>query len=184
METDKAAHSNISDSRWPRTPASSLSPEILKWPPRLCLFRRCTIWCPTWVSWFLIVAISLFLAAGWFTNGESFLASTHRLRADVLIVEGWIGREGVRAAVSEFDHGGYHYIVSTGGLTSGRWEDQPASYAEMAAREMIRLGVPKQRIIVATAAYTESHRTFESAVAVWRVLRVSNTRPQAVNVFT
>ena len=136
------------------------------------------------MSWFLIVATSLILAAGWFTNGESLLASTHRLPADVLIVEGWIGREGIGAAVTEFEHGGYQYIVSTGGLTSGRWDDQPESYAEMAAREMIRLGVPKQRIIVATAEYTESHRTFESAVAFWRALRVSNTRPEAVNVFT
>jgi uncharacterized SAM-binding protein YcdF (DUF218 family) len=99
-------------------------------------------------------------------------------------VEGWIGREGVRAAVSEFDHGGYQYIVSAGGLTSGRWEDQPASYAEMAASEMIRLGVSKKRIIVATAEYTESHRTFESAIAVWRALRDMHAWPKAVNVFT
>ena len=185
METDKAAHSNISDSRWPRTPESSLSPEILKWPPRLYLFRRCTIWCPTWVSWFLIVATSLILTAGWFTNGESLLASTHRRPADVLIVEGWIGREGIRAAVTEFEHGGYQYIISTGGLTSGRWgDDQPVSYAEMAAREMIRLGVPKERIMVATAEFTESRRTFESAIAVWRALRDLRVRSKGVNVFT
>jgi hypothetical protein len=132
----------------------------------------------------LIAATFLILAVGWFTYGESLLEVTHRLPAEVLVVEGWIGREGVRAAVAEFEHGGYQYMVSAGGLTSGRWDDQPASYAEMAAREMIRLGVPKERIIVATAEYTESRRTFESAVAVWRALRVSNTRPEAVNVFT
>src|SRR6516165_10847007 len=184
METDKAAHSNISDSRWPRTPESSLSPKILKRPPRLCLFRRCTIWCPSRACWFFIASISLLLAAVCFNYGEGFLAWTHRVPANVLVVEGWIGREGVDAAVTEFEHGNYQYIVSTGGLTSGRWEDEPASYAEMAAREMTRLGVPKQRIIAATPEYTESHRTFESAVAVWRALRLSNTRPEAVNVFT
>jgi uncharacterized SAM-binding protein YcdF (DUF218 family) len=54
----------------------------------------------------------------------------------------------------------------------------------MAAREMIHLGVPKQRIIVATAEYNESHRTFETAIAVWRALRVADTRPVAVDVFT
>jgi hypothetical protein len=136
------------------------------------------------VGWLLIAAISLNLGAAWFNYGESFLASTHRVPTDVLVVEGWIGREGIRAAVAEFERGGYRDIVSTGGLTSGRWEDQPASYAEMAAREMIRLGVPKERTIVATAEYTESHRTFESAIAVWRALRDANARPAAVNVFT
>jgi hypothetical protein len=136
------------------------------------------------VSWFFIASMSLLLAAVCFNYGEGFLAWTHRLPANVLIVEGWIGREGVRAAVTEFEHGGYQYIVSTDGLTSGLWDDQPASYAEMAAREMIRLGVSKQRIIVATAEYTESHRTFESAVAVWRVLRDVRALPKAVNVFT
>jgi len=184
METDKAAHRDISYTGSLRTPVSSLSPKPLKRPRRLYLFRRYTIWCPTWVSWFFIASMSLLLAAVCFNYGEGFLAWTHRLPANVLIVEGWIGREGVHAAVTEFEHGNYKYIVSTGGLTSGRWEDEPASYAEMAAREMIRLGVPKQRIIVATAEYTESHRTFESAVAFWRALRVSNTRPEAVNVFT
>ena len=181
METDKASDRNISGSGWCRTPVSS---KIFTRPSRLRLFRRRTIWFPTTVSWLLIAAISLILVAGWFNYGELFLASTHRVPADVLIVEGWIGRAGIRAAVAEFERGGYQNIVSTGGLTSGRWEDQPASYAEMAAREMIRLGVPKERIIVATAEFTESHRTFESAIAAWRALRGANARPEAVNVFT
>ena len=46
-------------------------------------------------------------ALGWFNYGELFLALTHRLPAEVLVVEGWIGREGVRAAVDEFERGSY-----------------------------------------------------------------------------
>ena len=83
------------------------------------------------------------LATGWVNSGEQFLELTKRLPADVLVVEGWIGREGIRAAVAEFQGSGYHYIVTSGGLTSGRWEDEHASYAKMAADEMIRLGIPK-----------------------------------------
>jgi hypothetical protein len=100
------------------------------------------------------------------------------------VVEGWIGREGIRAAVEEFERGGYRYIVSSGGLTSGRWEDKPESYAEMAAGEMIRLGVPKEEIVVATSENTENHRTFESAVTVWRTLWNAGIKPKALNVFT
>jgi hypothetical protein len=105
--------------------------------------------------------------------------------ADILVVEGWIGRKGIRAAVDEFERGDYRYIVASGGLTSGSCEaDEPASYAEMAAREIIRLGVPKNKVVAATSENTESHRTFESAVAVWTTLQAAGIQPEGLNVFT
>jgi hypothetical protein len=116
--------------------------------------------------------------------GESYLAETHRVEADILVVEGWIGRKGISAAVQEFQRGGYRYIVASGGLTSGFWEGESESYAQMAASEMTRLGVPQEEIVVATSENTEKHRTFESAVAVWRTLRDAGIKPKALNVFT
>jgi uncharacterized SAM-binding protein YcdF (DUF218 family) len=112
------------------------------------------------------------------------LATTDRLPADVLVVEGWIGREGIGAAVHEFERGGYRYIVASGGLTSGFWEDEPKSYAQMAAGEMLRLGVPRERVLVAYSEDTESRRTFESAVAVRQALRQAAINPKTINVFT
>jgi len=53
------------------------------------------------------VAILFILVVAWFTYGESYLEATHRLPADILVVEGWIGRKGIRAAVDEFERGGY-----------------------------------------------------------------------------
>jgi uncharacterized SAM-binding protein YcdF (DUF218 family) len=150
---------------------------------RLRLFRQRTIlW--LWAGFFCITLLLFILVAGWLLFGESYLAETYRSQADILVVEGWIGRAGIRAAVNEFERCGYRYIVASGGLTSGFWEDQPESYAEMAAREMIRLGVSKERIIVATSENTERYRTFESAVAVWQALRDAGINPTALNVFT
>src|SRR5258708_18864284 len=54
----------------------------------------------------------------------------------------------------------------------------------MAAGEMIRLGVPKESILVAHSRNTKNHRTFESAVATWRTLRDSGIKPTQLNVFT
>jgi uncharacterized SAM-binding protein YcdF (DUF218 family) len=156
----------------------------VKWPARLRLVRRCTVWFPTGFGTFLIASLLFISAAWWFVCGESFLSSTQRLPADVLVVEGWIGRAGIRAAVAEFEQRGYKYIVATGGLTTGGWEDEGASYAEMAAGEMIRLGVPEGKIIVAPAKHNEIRRTFESAVAVWRALQAAGINPKTVNVFT
>jgi len=94
--------------------------------------------------------------AWWCSNGELFLSSTRRLPADVLVVEGWIGREGVRAATVEFQQRGYQYIVATGGMIGVRsWEEPGWSYAEATGRELIRLGVPKDRIIIAPSGYAE-----------------------------
>jgi DUF218 domain len=186
METDKVPSSKVIDiGDVPRTPSSPLAVQMFKWFLRLRLFRRATVWWPTLIGWCFITALAVTLGVAWFNYGESFLALTHRAPADVLVVEGWISRQGIRAAVDEFEHGGYHYIVASGGLTSGRWgEDEPASYAMMAGRELMRLGIPKEKLIVATSENTEAHRTFESAVAVWRILRSASIRPKALNVFT
>jgi uncharacterized SAM-binding protein YcdF (DUF218 family) len=136
------------------------------------------------IGFLCIVLLILAPIAAWFLYGESYLAKTHRSHADVLVVEGWIGRAGLRAAVDEFERGGYRYLIATGGLTSGRWEDQPESYAEMAARELVRLGLPKERLLAAPSEKTEKCRTFESAVAVRRTLHAANIKPEGINVFT
>jgi uncharacterized SAM-binding protein YcdF (DUF218 family) len=110
---------------------------------------------------------------------------TERLPAEVLVVEGWIGRDGVRAAEVEFEQRAYQYVVTSGGMTSANgWEQPGRSYAEMAGEELLRLGVPKDKIIVAPAKNTETHRTYESAVAVWRALQTRGIQPKVINLFT
>lgn len=184
MKTDKATNDDIPNSQPRRTGWRLPRLKAPPWLLRLSLFRRRTIWWPTWLGFLLLISTMLIAVAGWFTYGEWFLALSQPLRADVLVVEGWIGREGIRAAVDEYKHGGYQYIVATGGLTSGRWEDEPTSYAVMAARELLRLGVPQEKVVVASAQETENRRTFESAVAVSRALRGAGIEPTALNVFT
>jgi hypothetical protein len=156
-----------------------------EWSWRLRFFRRRTILCPTWTGWFTLIAILVLFLYACFFFGESFLTETDRVPADTLVLEGWIGRRGLEAAVEEFKRGGYLHIITTGGLTSGLWEDQPPqSYAEMAARQLVRLGVPQDRITVAKSDQTERYRTFESAVAVWRTLHLAGIKPKGVDLFT
>jgi uncharacterized SAM-binding protein YcdF (DUF218 family) len=157
---------------------------LVKRVARLRLAQRRTVWCPTWLGLFCIAVLLVIPAVWWWSCGESFLSVTRRLPAKVLVVEGWIGRTGIRAARAEFEEHGYQYIAPTGGLTSGFWEDGLSNYAEMAARELIRLGVPTDKIVVSATTETESHRTFESAVAVRRVLEARGIRPTTLDVFT
>ena len=151
---------------------------------RLRLIGRREIWCPTFPG-LLCITLPLVIAVVWWWNsGESFLSLTHRLPAEVLVVEGWIGLDGIRAAGAEFEQRGYQYVVATGGLTTDRWSKDRWSYAEMARGELIRLGVPEDRIVVAPGKDTESQRTYASAVAVRQALWARGMRPEALNVFT
>jgi hypothetical protein len=133
---------------------------------------------------FLLVFAFLIPGAWWFLRGESFLTLNRPLPAEVLVVEGWIGYRGIRAAAAEFEKHGYQYVVTTGGLTEDRWSDSRWNYAEMAERELVRSGVPAEKIIVAPAGDTLKQRTYASAVAVCQALQARDLRPNALNVFT
>ena len=145
--------------------------------------QRRTGWRP-WIGWRLLAAGLVISGFWWTLDGESFLSLTDRLPAEVLVVEGWIGRNGVRAAATEFEQRGYEYIVTSGGPASESWEENPLSYAEMADRELIRSGIPKERIIVAPSKSTQTRRTYESALAVSDALQRRNIKPKAFNIFT
>jgi uncharacterized SAM-binding protein YcdF (DUF218 family) len=155
------------------------------WHRRLRLVQRRMLWCPTWLGAFCVAFLLAAPAVWCFCYGESFLSLTDRQPADVLVVEGWIGPEAIRAAAAEFQQRGYQYVVATGGMTSGeRWEQSGWSYAEGAEHALFRSGVPPDKIIAAPARQTENQRTFENAVAVWRALQARGIHPKALNVFT
>ncbi|MDB6077313.1 MAG: cytosine deaminase [Akkermansiaceae bacterium] len=151
-------------------------------PPRF--FRRRTIWWPTWPVWSWLFALAALPILLWWFRGEAFLSLTDRQPPDVLVVEGWIGIDGIKAAKLEFEQGGYRYIVTAGAQFSYRWGPQRWNYATEAREILLRAGVPPDRVIEAPATDTESQRTFQAALAVRRILDARGVRPHAVNLFT
>ena len=151
---------------------------------QLRLVRRRLVWCPTWFGAFCMIALLVSPLAWWYLWGESFLSATSRVPAEVLVVEGWIGEEGVRAACAEFRQHGYRYIVATGGMTGERWEPNRWSYADVTQRELIRAGIPQDQVVVATVGDVKNRRTFQSAMAVRQALQVRGIQPKGLNVFT
>jgi hypothetical protein len=146
--------------------------------------QRRTIWWPTLLGWLLIIGFVSAPLLLWWYQGESFLSPTERLPAEVLVVEAWIGREGVHAAKAEFDRGGYACIVATGAPVENRWAKGPWNFAEFTGRELTVLGLSPDKVIVAQMGETQNQRTFESAVAVRRALEARNLHPAAINVLT
>ena len=136
-----------------------------------------------WACLLAIVAVPLSL---WCFRGEAFFALTNPLRAEVLVVESWIGIEGARAAGAEFkdpSHG-YKNVVLTGGLTGQRWDQKRWSQVEIARVEFDRAGVSADRIIPAPAEEAEAQRTYMMALSAKRALEARGLHPKTVNVFT
>jgi hypothetical protein len=70
---------------------------------RLRLFTRCTVWFPTRLGMFFFSSLPAVPLFWWLRYGKSFLSITDRLPgAKILVVEGWIGPDGIRAAKGEF----------------------------------------------------------------------------------
>jgi hypothetical protein len=149
------------------------------------LFERRTGWWPTLGGWLLIAAVALTPALLWWFRGESFLSSDERLPyADILVVEGWISAEGIRAGVTEFNSGQYKYVVATGGLSGESWSTRRWNYAVEAEDQLIRAGVPRNQVIIAPAKESGSQRTHEMAVSTWNALKSHNIAPNGLHVFT
>ncbi len=132
----------------------------------------------------MILSVPAGASALWWFKFESYLSCTDRLPADTLIVEGWIGIEGVRAAKVEFEQGHYSHIVTVGSLTDNRWGPQRWNYATEAAELLLRLGVPNECVIEARAEETDAQRTFAAAVAARDNLTLRGLQPAKANIFT
>lgn len=155
-------------------------PARRRWP----LFARRTVWWPTGFGWLGLLGLGSALISLWFLCGETFLSPTRRLPAEVLIVEGWTGRDSLSDAVKEFREGGYSRVVTAGGSTGGDWSTSSWNYADLAAEELRRLGLPPDRVLAAPAKPSNRQRTHEAAVAVRRVLEARGNLPARVNVWT
>jgi uncharacterized SAM-binding protein YcdF (DUF218 family) len=148
------------------------------------LIRRRSVPFPTFLGSIVIAAAAAVVVLGWWFGGEAFLSPTQRLPAEVLVVEGWIGPFGIRSAYDEFLERKYKYVVVTGGLSDQIWNDKRWSFALEAEKQMLSLGVPRDRLLVAVPVETENQRTFQAAEAVLKALRLRDLHPNAANVFT
>lgn len=151
---------------------------------KLRLVQRRVVVFPTLLGWVILLAAAVSAFLLWWFKGESFLSCTRRLPAEALVVEGWIGVEGIREAHLEFEHGGYQYIVATSGLSEERWSERRYNFAAEAAKILLNSGIPRDRVIVAAPRATEGQRTYEAAEAVSRAMWARNIHPKALNVFT
>ena len=76
-----------------------------------------------------------------FLNIHPFLAVTHRVNTNVLVVEGWIPRYAIRDGAEEFRTGSYQRIFTTGGPVEGGYTNDYNTSASVGAENLKRFGV-------------------------------------------
>ena len=141
------------------------------------LVQRRTLWWPTWKGWLLLCGLILLPPIVWGIWGERYLAASSKAEgAEVLVVEGWIGRVALAGAAEEFEQGGYEKIIATGCWS----EERDWSFAQVAARELKRQGIDPSLITEVPLGKVDRQRTYETAKAV----AAGYAGNGAINVFT
>ena len=153
--------------------------------PKIRLIKRQEMWMFTlqgWVSLFATAAILLFFMI---TYIHPFLAITSPIKADALVVEGWLTDEALKQAFAEISTGSYRQIFTTGvPVERGSYLVEYKNFAEIAAATLKEMGVPKEKLVVVPAPKVIKDRTHASAVAFHQWLSNSNDQLESVNLFT
>ncbi|MFO1393230.1 MAG: hypothetical protein U1F09_05640 [Steroidobacteraceae bacterium] len=112
-------------------------------------------------------------------NVHPFLAINEPVRADVLVVEGWVPDYVLDRAVAEFRSGKYRRVMVSGiAAGAGQSDGSPA------ARYLMSKGIDPAALRVALAPETRWNRTSHMARAVSHAARQMAPVPCGVNVIT
>ena len=143
-------------------------------------------WCLSWRG--RLAAILAVVLAGFALLREirPFLAATHRVPAQYLVMEGWVHLSTARAAAAEFRAGGYQAIYVTGEPEEGTGDYQNDSDTEawVGADLLRRCGIPEQFLQRVPRRQVDRDRTYGSALALKEWFQEHHLVVHDINVVT
>ncbi len=151
------------------------------------ILRRKESWALSWRGWVLLASVVALTAGCVVLNIHPFLAVTHRTKADILVVEGWIQRYAMQKAVEEFKTGRYKRIFTTGGPEngSGGYVNDYQTSASVGAEILTKkFGIPGDVIQMVPSHVIGRDRTYSSAIALRDWFHQHNVRVQSINIVT
>ncbi|HEY9611514.1 YdcF family protein [Allocoleopsis sp.] len=149
------------------------------------LIQRKEVWLPTIQGWLfifvLVLALMLFIA----NHAHRFLAPNFPIKADVLVVEGWMEDYALKSAMQEFKRGGYQKLITTGTpLEQGYYLSEYKTNAELSAATLIALGFPPDQLVAVPAPEVLRNRTAASAIALREWISQSNLKIKSINLYS
>lgn len=143
-------------------------------------------------SWRLSVRgqiLVLIAVAGTLFAGPYFiypwLAVTHRVSSEYLVVEGWIHNNGFVQAIQEFKKGGYRMILTSGCKVVDTSDfGGNANFADWGAERLERLGISKDLVRPVPCWNDQADRTYHSALAIKDWFRDHHITVTGIDVVT
>ena len=135
----------------------------------------------------LILAFALLLVGALLLKGVyPFLATTHRVDTNVLVVEGWVHEYAIRAAVEEFRNNSYQRVFATGGPVEGHggYINDYYTAASVGADLLKRSGLSDESVQMVPSRVMDRDRTYGSAVALRNWFREHNMPVRGINLVT
>ncbi len=149
------------------------------------LIQRKEVWLPTIQGWLFILVLVLAFMLFTVNHIHRFLAPNFPIKADVLVVEGWMEDYAIKSAMQEFKQGGYQKLITTGSpLEQGYYLSQYKTTAELSAATLIALGFDPDQLVAVSAPNVVRNRTAASAVALREWLRQSNLKIKSINLYS
>lgn len=151
----------------------------------LGFFNRRERWGLSRRGWLALVVASLAFACLVTAKIQPFLAVTSKVQGQFLVVEGWIPPETLKYAVAEFKAGDYQKILTSGCVVRGHMDsDVKITYADWAASDLRKIGMPEALIQSIPCWEERRDRTYSSALAVKAWLAEQHIPVKSINVMT
>lgn len=142
-------------------------------------------WGLTLKAWFILISGLLLLVVFVILSLYPFLAMYQPIKADALLVEGWMSDDALKAALKEYRRGQYRIMITTGSeIHRGNYLTQYKSYAEIAAASLVAMGGDSEKIMAVAAPKVKLDRTAAMAIAVKEWLIESPVPIQSLNIFS
>ena len=130
---------------------------------------------------FSVIAVTIFLVF----NIHSFLAPTAPIEAEALVIEGWIGDDGIKGAIAEFEERDYQILITVGTpLPLGGYLSEYKNFAQLSTATAVKLGFNADKIATIATPPIKRDRTLASAIAVKQWLRQNYPQITAINVYS
>lgn len=150
------------------------------------LFDRRERWSLSWRGRLIVTSALLLVSVLVFKGVYPFLAITHRVDANILVVEGWINEYAIQAAVTEFQSNRYERVFTTGGPVAGtgRYINDFMTSASVGADLLRKRGLPEERLQTVPSHVIDRDRTYGSAVALRNWFHDHNMAVSSIDVVT
>jgi hypothetical protein len=149
-------------------------------------FARKERWGLSWRGWLIVFTGVLLTFSLFLFRIYPFLAVTHRVDTNVLVVEGWIHEYAIRAALNEFQINHYRWVFTTGGPVEGvgGYINDYNTAASVGADLLKRNGLANESLQMVPSQAMDRDRTYGSAVALRNWFREHNMAVPAINIVT